>query len=230
MAKKPAGKSKARGKAKSKAAPRGPQTLKQRAGQKIREHFSDLADSQAYVQLFGATGLTLEEQLMADLKMRDDGDSSITFGKLYYAEKKNHYAARDSIFVSLTAGPGDTSEVDPQLCKVVFLLLCLLLFVAAVSAAFCCCFSAAFLLLFCCFLLLLFLLLLCFLKAMEALKSDRRPDRGPMIGYLQVARRASRKDCSGVLRFLSQLRLTDSEIQLPIADKVLAWIVRCFLK
>ena len=88
MAKKPAGKSKARGKAKSKAAPRGPQTLKQRAGQKIREDFSDLGDSQAYVQLFGATGLTLEEQLMADLKMRDDGDSSITFGKLYYAEKK----------------------------------------------------------------------------------------------------------------------------------------------
>ena len=159
MAKKPAGKSKARGKAKSKAAPRGPQTLKQRAGQKIRENFSDLADSQAYVQLFGATGLTLEEQLMADLKMRDDGDSSITFGKLYYAEKKNHYAARDSIFVSLTAGPGDTSEVDPQLCKVVFccfvccflLLLFLLLFVAAFlllfccfSAAFCCCFSCCF--------------------------------------------------------------------------------------
>ena len=63
---------------------------------------------------------------------------------------------------------------------------------------------------------------------MEALKSDKTPDRGLMIGYLQTARSCSRKDCAGVLRFLSQLRLADHLVQGPIADKVVAWIIRFF--
>ena len=159
MAKKPAGKSKARGKSKAKAAPRGPQTLKQRAGQKIREHFSDLADSQAYVQLFGATGLTLEEQLMADLKMRDDGDSSITFGKLYYAEKKIIMLLGTASSSPSLQGRETLQKWTLSCARLFFccfvccflLLLFLLLFVAAFlllfccfSAAFCCCFSCCF--------------------------------------------------------------------------------------
>ena len=61
---------------------------------------------------------------------------------------------------------------------------------------------------------------------MEALKMQKA-DRGPIIGYLQTAKIASRKDASGILRFLSQLRISDAAVQLPIADKILAWIVRC---
>ena len=65
-----------------------------------------------------------------------------------------------------------------------------------------------------------------FFEAMEALKTDRKPDRGPMLAYLQTSKEASRKDASGVLRFLAQLRLADHLVQLPTADKILAWIVR----
>ena len=45
-----------------------------------------------------------------------------------------------------------------------------------------------------------------------------------MLGYLATSSGPSRKDVQGVYRWLSGLRLTDAAVQLPCADKVLAWI------
>ena len=61
---------------------------------------------------------------------------------------------------------------------------------------------------------------------MEALKSMHKPDRGLLLSYLQLAKECSRKDCSCVLRVLSELRLGDTERQLPAAHKILQCIFR----
>ena len=44
-----------------------------------------------------------------------------------------------------------------------------------------------------------------------------------MLGYLATSSGPSRKDVQGVYRWLSGLRLADAAVQLPCADKVLAW-------
>ncbi|CAK0850440.1 unnamed protein product [Prorocentrum cordatum] len=64
------------------------------------------------------------------------------------------------------------------------------------------------------------------MKAMQALKDPRKPDRGPMLTYLKTATEASKKDTQGVLRWLCGLRLADTDVQLPCADAVLAWMSR----
>ena len=111
-------KGKGRGKGRGKGKSRGPQTLKQRAGQKIRENMAGLSDSQIFVAVYPPSGLTMEEQVMADLKAKEAGDATIAFGKWYYAELRNRYAAKDSVFVSLSPGADDTSIVSPQLSQV----------------------------------------------------------------------------------------------------------------
>ena len=106
MGKSPAAKAAAAGKGVKKtalksAASSRKQTLKQRAGQKLRENLSGLDESQQFVQVYGPTGLTLEETLIADLAKRDKGDSTVVFGKWYYQEKAELYAKTDSIFQSV---------------------------------------------------------------------------------------------------------------------------------
>ena len=64
---------------------------------------------------------------------------------------------------------------------------------------------------------------------MQFLKAERKPDRGPMLGYLATSSGPSRKDVQGVYRWLSGLRLADAAVQLPCADKVLAWIASFFI-
>ena len=110
-------KGKGRGKGRGKGESRGPHTLKQRAGQKIRENMPGLADPQIFVAVYPPSGLTMEEQVMAHLKAKDAGDVTVTFGKWYYAELRNRYAAKDYVFVSLSPGADDTSIVSPQLCQ-----------------------------------------------------------------------------------------------------------------
>ena len=60
---------------------------------------------------------------------------------------------------------------------------------------------------------------------MEALK-EKRPDRGPMLGFLKTSKSATKKDCQGIYRWLTDLRLADAEVQLPCVDAVVSWIAR----
>ena len=66
-------------------------------------------------------------------------------------------------------------------------------------------------------------------EAVASLKDHTHPDRGPLLSYLRTAAAASRKDAQGVWRLLSSLRLTDAQVQLPVADKVIAWDSRLFV-
>ena len=67
-------------------------------------------------------------------------------------------------------------------------------------------------------------------QAMAAVKATYKPDRGPLLTWLATVKEPQRKDCLGVYRWLLSLRLADTVVQLPCAEKVLEWIVRCFLK
>ena len=103
-------------KAKAKAASRG-RSLKQRAGQKIRENLGDLADSQCYVQTCTTTGLTIEETLIKDLRLNDEQKVLTIFGKLYYQDLRSRYRRAGSLFANLSAGPEDRSEIDTRLLQ-----------------------------------------------------------------------------------------------------------------
>ena len=103
-------------KAKAKAASRG-RSLKQRAGQKIRENLQDMADCQCYVQTCTTTGLTIEETLIKDLRLNDEQKVLTIFGKLYYQDLRSRYRRAGSLFANLSAGPEDRSEIDTRLLQ-----------------------------------------------------------------------------------------------------------------
>ena len=63
---------------------------------------------------------------------------------------------------------------------------------------------------------------------MEALKS-RKPERNGFINYIKTAKNLSRKDCIGVYRVLAELRLSETEVHLPMSKKIVDLIVRFFL-
>ena len=57
-----------------------------------------------------------------------------------------------------------------------------------------------------------------------------RPDRGPLLDYVRVAKQCSRRDASAILRVLAELRLADTEVQLPMAQLIVdEFVVRLFL-
>ena len=61
---------------------------------------------------------------------------------------------------------------------------------------------------------------------MEALKDSNKPDRGQIITYLATCKEVTCKDVAGVFRFMCSLRLSDTDVQLKLADKIVAWISR----
>ena len=63
---------------------------------------------------------------------------------------------------------------------------------------------------------------------MESLKGNR-VDRGPMLQWMKVTPDASKKDVQGIYRWFVDLRLSDTDIQLPCAEAVLEWTSRLLL-
>ena len=61
---------------------------------------------------------------------------------------------------------------------------------------------------------------------MQAMKALTRPGMGPIIIYLRTGGLSSRKDTSAVFRWLSSMRLADTEIQLKCAGKVIEWAAK----
>ena len=82
-------------KAKASSTPSRRITVASRAVQKVREHCKHLPDHACFVSTHN--GKTLLEQVEADIKAKDGGDQSIVFGKLYYEQLTQRYAATDSV-------------------------------------------------------------------------------------------------------------------------------------
>ena len=68
-----------------------------------------------------------------------------------------------------------------------------------------------------------------FPKAMEALKNDRKPDRGLMLAFLASAVPVTEREACGVWRWTSALRLGCVRVQLPCALRVCEWTAKFFL-
>ena len=64
------------------------------------------------------------------------------------------------------------------------------------------------------------------LEALSAIKDTRKPDRGLFLSWLKTSKEITRKDCSCVLRIFAECRLSDGEVQLPMANKIIEWICR----
>ena len=205
-----AGSASAKKAAKAKSSGGRKQTVAQQALQKCRENLKHVPDEDKFVRILESTGRTLKQQIEHDISLRAAGNRSITFGPSYYSSRANDYASAGSVYASLKPDAGDESVVDLALMsaimkikKVIYIFI-FILFFAVVPLSFLCVFG---------------------LQAMESLK-ERRPDRGPMLAYLRTTSRVSRKDLQGVLRWFSDLRLGEVEVQLPCAWAVAAWISR----
>ena len=109
---------------------RRPQTVAQRAAQKIRENFKSLSEQSSYVRVYPATGRTLYQQLMVDIEARDGGCSSVIFGGRYYESMSTRYSDEDSFFGMLKPDAEDDSAPNADLLEVerisFSLILCLI--------------------------------------------------------------------------------------------------------
>ena len=199
----------AKAKAKAKAArARKSQTIPQKAAQKLRENFKTLQEPAQYVRIYPPTGRTLYQQVQHDIGLKEAGDSTVVFGHTYYSEWTEKYSDEDSYYQALKPDPADTSVPNEKLLEASTQRqhnskLCFL-FAAVVVHNFS-------------------------FEAVASLKCPTHPDRGPLVSYLRTADAATRKDAQGVWRLLSSLRLTDAQVQLPVADKVIAWDSRLFV-
>ena len=199
-------------KAKAKAAAaraRKASTIPQKAAQKLRENFKHLGEPAQYVRIYPVTGRTLYQQVQHDIGLKEAGDTTIVFGHTYYSEWTEKYSEDDSYYQALKPHPDDISvpndkllEANTQRQRNSNLFLVLMASVVVHNFSF---------------------------EAVASLKDHTHPDRGPLLSYLRTASSASRKDAQGVWRLLSSLRLTDAQVQLPVADKVIAWDSRLFV-
>ena len=97
---------------------RKPQTVPQRAQQKLRENFKHLSEHGQFVRVHPPSGRTLFQQLQVDIAAKDAGSVHVFFGLLYYETMTMTYSDSDSYFGLLKPDPLDLSPPNPVLLQV----------------------------------------------------------------------------------------------------------------
>ena len=86
-------------------------TVQARALQKIRENYKNLSSDSCYVLKCTDTGLTLQQQIEADILRKDQG-ADLKFGKLYHNVLAEAYCDIDTVFGQLKPDAADLPVAD----------------------------------------------------------------------------------------------------------------------